>query len=109
MARNLLRVLVISSYAQLYHGNLLWLIYTFVQLCKGTYISLLARRSLKLCAQSNLFAETCIQWYSHFNIVPFGKFHRIGGAPPETFPNVKYEGPEEVDGDRKCFDSPIRK
>ena len=20
--------------------------------------------------------------------VPFGKFHRIGGAPPETFPNV---------------------
>ena len=23
-------------------------------------------------------------------------FHRIGGAPPETFPNVKYYAPEEV-------------
>ena len=43
------------------------------------------------------------------HIVPFGKFHRIGGAPPETFPNVKYDVPEEVGGNRKCFDSPIRK
>ena len=43
------------------------------------------------------------------HIVPCGKFHRIGGAPPETFPNVKYDAPEEVGGDRKCFDSPIRK
>ena len=43
------------------------------------------------------------------HIVPFGKFHRIGGAPPETFPNVKYDAPEEVGGNRKCFDSPIRK
>ena len=49
------------------------------------------------------------------HIVQFGKFHRIGGAPPaggappETFPNVKYDAPEEVGGDRKCFDSPIRK
>ena len=43
------------------------------------------------------------------HIVPFGKFHRIGGVPPETFPNVKYDTPEEVGGDRKCFDSPIRK
>ena len=43
------------------------------------------------------------------HIVPFGKFHRIGGAPPETFPNVKYDAPEEIGGDRKCFDSPIRK
>ena len=43
------------------------------------------------------------------HIVPFGKFHRIGGAPPETVPNVKYDAPEEVGGDRKCFDSPIRK
>ena len=42
-------------------------------------------------------------------IVPFKKFHRIRGAPPETFPNVKYDAPEEVGGDRKCFDSPIRK
>ena len=43
------------------------------------------------------------------HIVPFGKFHRIGGAPPETFPNVKYDAPEEMGGDRKCFDSPIGK
>ena len=28
------------------------------------------------------------------HIVPCGKFHRIGGAPPETFPNVKYDAPE---------------
>ena len=43
------------------------------------------------------------------HIVPFGKFHRIGGAPPQTFPNVKYDAPEEVGGNRKCIDSPIRK
>ena len=43
------------------------------------------------------------------HIVPFGKFYRIGGAPPETFPNIKYDAPEEVGGNRKCFDSPIRK
>ena len=28
---------------------------------------------------------------------------------PETFLYVKYDAPEEVGGDRKCFDSPIRK
>ena len=44
-----------------------------------------------------------------WHIVPCGKFHRIGGAPPKTFPNGKYDTPEEVGGDRKCFDSPIRK
>ena len=43
------------------------------------------------------------------HLVPFGKFHRIGGASPETFPNFKYDVPEEVGGDRKCFDSPIKK
>jgi hypothetical protein len=43
------------------------------------------------------------------HIVPFGKFPRIEGAPPETFPKIKYDDPEEVGGDRKCFDSPIRK
>ena len=43
------------------------------------------------------------------HIVPCGKLHRIGGAPPETFPNVKYDAPEELGGDRKCFDSLIRK
>ena len=25
------------------------------------------------------------------HIVLFGKFHRIRGAPPETFPNVRYD------------------
>ena len=43
------------------------------------------------------------------HIVPCGKFHRIGGAPPETFPSEKYDAPEEVGGDKKSFDSPIRK
>ena len=43
------------------------------------------------------------------HIVPFGKFHRIRGAQPKTFPNVKYDSPEEVGGNRKCFDSPIGK
>ena len=38
------------------------------------------------------------------HIVPYEKFHRIGGAPPKTFPNFKYDAPEG-----KCFDSPIRK
>ena len=42
------------------------------------------------------------------HIVPLEEFHRIGGAPPETIPNVKYDAPEEVGGDRKCIDSPIR-
>ena len=43
------------------------------------------------------------------HIGSFGKFLRIGGAYPETFPDVKYDAPEEVSGNRKCFDSPIRK
>ena len=33
----------------------------------------------------------------------------MGGALPKTLPNVMYDAPEELDGDRKCFDSPIRK
>ena len=48
----------------------------------------------------------CIRAFCY--TVLFGKFHRTGGAPPETIPNVKYDAPEEVVGDRKCFDSPIR-
>ena len=47
--------------------------------------------------------------YKAMHIVPFGMFYRIGGAPPETVPIVKYDAPEEVGGNRKCFDSPIRK
>ena len=43
------------------------------------------------------------------HIVPFGKLYGIGGAPPQTFPNVEYDAPEEVGGNRKCFDSPIKK
>ena len=43
------------------------------------------------------------------HIVPCGKFHRIGNAPPETFPSEKYDAPEEVGGDRKSFGNPIRK
>ena len=43
------------------------------------------------------------------HIVPFAKFHRLAGAPPETYPNVKYDAPEEVSDNRKCFDSPIKK
>ena len=41
-----------------------------------------------------------------FHIVPFGKFHLIGGAPCETIPKGKYDGTEEVGGDIKCFVSP---
>ena len=44
-----------------------------------------------------------------FTFIPFGRFHRIGGAPPDTFRNGKYDAPEEVGGDRKCFNSPMRK
>ena len=47
--------------------------------------------------------------HSCLHIVTSGKFHRIRGAPPETFPSEKYDAPEEVGGDRKSFDSPIRK
>ena len=54
-------------------------------------------------APSNIPYGTC------YHIVPCGKFHRIGGAPPTTFPNVKYDVPKEVGGNRKCFVSPIRK
>ena len=32
----------------------------------------------------------------HIHIVPFGKFHRIRGAQSKTFPNVKYDAPEEA-------------
>ena len=55
--------------------------------------------------------KTCLHWSASeaTHIIPFGKFYKIGGAPPETFSNVKYDAPKEMGGDRKCFDSPIRK
>ena len=43
------------------------------------------------------------------HIVPCGKFQRMRGAPPETFPSEMYDAPKEVGGDRKSFDSPIMK
>ena len=56
------------------------------------------------------FSSTWVTAPTNFpHIVPFGKLHRIGGVPPKTFPNVKSDAPEEVGGNRKCFDSPIRK
>ena len=56
-----------------------------------------------------IIARPCSRGNHIIHIVPFGKGHRIGGAPPKTFPNVKYDAPEEVGGNRKRFDSPIRK
>ena len=48
-------------------------------------------------------------WSTNSHIVPFGKFHILGSAPPEILHNVKYDAPKEVGGDIKCFDSPITK
>ena len=49
------------------------------------------------------------RWFLEVFRDPQEKFHRIGGASPETFPGVKYDAPEELGGKRKCFNSPIRK
>ena len=61
-----------------------------------------------LCMTGDLWPRWFI-WHQDIHIVPCGKFPRIGGAPPETFSSVKYDAPEEVGGDRKSFDSSIRK
>ena len=37
------------------------------------------------------------------HIAPFRKFHRIGGSPPKTSPNVKYDAPAEVGGNRNVW------
>ena len=50
--------------------------------------------------QGYLTSETLTNY-----IVSFGKLHRIRGAPP----NVRYDAPEEMGGEGKCFDSHIRK
>ena len=51
----------------------------------------MAVQGLQLCCNKLFF----------LHIVPCGKFHRIGGAPPETFPSENYDAPEELGGDRK--------
>ena len=57
-------------------------------------------RNCKKCLKYQILVPVTF-WTIH--IVPFQKFHRIGGAPPETFHNVKYDAPEEVGGERKCY------
>ena len=64
---------------------------------------------IQLKKKSNSFRREGISKLPGGHIVPCGKFHRIRGAPPETFPSEKYVAPEEVGGNRKCFESPIRK
>ena len=65
---------------------------------------LLPGRAVLLPVRAVLLPVKAVLLTDH--IVPFGKFLRIGGAPPDTFPNDASEG---VGVDRKCFDSPIRK
>ena len=57
----------------------------------------------------SVLSDLCAKNSVNMHIVPIGKFHRIGGAPPKTFPNLKYDAPEEMGCNRKCLDSPIRK
>ena len=66
-------------------------------------------RGIRCCAAMVEHVEEKHLGTCSIHIVPCGKFHRIGGAPPETIPSENYDAPEEVGGDRKCFDSPIRK
>ena len=33
----------------------------------------------------------------------------MSGAPPESLPNVRYNAPKEVCGNRKLFDRPLKK
>ena len=89
---------VFTNFTALYHieyAN----IYS-VELC-GSVLYCNTRNCIVSC-----FTDLCFSVLKH--IVLCEKFHRIRGAPPQTFPNVKYDAPEEVGGDRKCFDSPIR-
>ena len=37
------------------------------------------------------------------HIVPFGKFDGIGGAPHDTFPNLRYDTPEQMSGDKNVL------
>ena len=75
-----------------------------------TTYRIIEKRQLRRLKSWKYFFELCsFLGCALKHIVLIWKFHRIGGAPPETFPNVKYDAPEEVGGDRIFFDSPIRK
>ena len=37
------------------------------------------------------------------------QFHKIGVTLPETFPNFKFDAPENVSGNRDSLDTPIEK
>ena len=47
---------------------------------------------MKNCNNKN--EEGSIGLTLSWHIVPCGKFHRIGGAPPATFSSEKYDPPE---------------
>ena len=42
-------------------------------------------------------------------IAQFPKKKKLCGAPPETLPNVKYDAPKDVYGDRKLFNRLLNK
>ena len=65
--------------------------------------------AMSVCLSVCLMSLPDVFFSMPLHIVPCGKFQRIGGATPKTFPSENYDAPEEVGGDRKCFDSPIRK
>ena len=58
---------------------------------------------MKCFSLSFLYSSSLYLVCSKIVIIPFGKFHRIEGGPPETFPNVMYDAPEEVGGNKKCL------
>ena len=43
------------------------------------------------------------------HIVSSKKFHKISSSPHWTLPNDNYDAPEEVYGERKLFDRPLKK
>ena len=43
------------------------------------------------------------------HIVSSKAFQRISSSPHLTLPNVNYDAPEEVCGERKLFDRPLKK
>ena len=55
------------------------------------------------------FEPNTMNYVQPRHIVSSKKFLRISSSPHQTLPNDNYDAPEEVGGDRKYFDSPIRK